>query len=118
MSPVDFSSSGTFDITETTVIGTIHNVTPKMELSFELRLENMDSSEDDSSKSILWIYGESAWWFGFNIHKSKEKSKYYIYHLQNNGLGPHYNIRKSNSIRYSHTWQKEILQIVLSILLF
>ena len=112
MSSADFSSSGTFDISGTNVIGAIHRITPKMEFSFELKIENMDSCEDGSSKSILWIHGESAWWFGFNIHKSSEESKYYIFHLQNNGLGPHYNIRKLNPIRYSNTWQKEILKIV------
>ena len=92
-----------------TEIGRITSITPDMEFSFELKIEDMNSCIVDNPYWVLWIPD----WFNFNIKKSTEESKFYISHIQDNGLGKHLNIRQSNQISYANNWQKEFLLKIL-----
>ena len=106
------SNDGTYDLSRPTKIGKIKSITPNMEFSFELKIENMDSSNVDRHNYVLLIGN----WFCFQIHKSTEPSKYYIYHVPYNGLGSHDNIRKQNLLTFPNNWQKEFLFKILMIL--
>ena len=107
-----WSNHGTFDISTGTEIGKIKSITPNMEFSFELKIENMDLCEVERFNRVLMIWP----WFDFGIKKSTEPSKYYIYHVQYNGLGSHDNIRKQNLLTFPNNWQKEFLFKILMIL--
>ena len=55
----------------------------------------------------------------FGIYKSTEKSKFYIRHSQNNGLGYHNDIRKQYPITFTNNWRKELLlKILMTLSLF
>ena len=105
------SNDGTFDISRQKAIGKIKSITPNMEFSFELKIENMDSCRVDDYNRVLSIGG----WFYFDIKKSTEKSKFYVYHAQQNGcqLGCHDDICKQNPITFTNNWQKEFLSKIL-----
>ena len=99
-----FSNDGTFDLS-TTKIGTLKTITQNMEVSFEMKIQNMDSFDVDNYNDVLWIEG----WFYFDISKSFEESNFYIYHEQRNGLGHHNYIQKESPISFSNSWKKEFL---------
>ena len=80
-----------------------------MELSFEIKIEDLSSIEVDGYKAVLWIGS----WFRFGLRKSAEESQYYIFHWQFNGLGEHREILKANPISFSNIWKKEFLEIIL-----
>ena len=71
-----FVSKNSFEISTKTEIGQIKTLTPKMEVNFEIKIDNMDSCRIDGAKTVLWIFG----WFGFCIKKSHQEAKFYIYH--------------------------------------
>ena len=106
-----FYNDGTYDLSQNTTIG---GITQNMEVSFEMRIENMDSCFVDGINFVFWISG----WFNFGIKKSTEESKFYISHQQENGLGRHYNIRIQNPIIYANNWQKEFLSKFLRLFHF
>ena len=84
-------------------------ITMDMEVSFEMKIEDLGSIGVGGYKSVLDIKG----WFYFGLRKSAEESKYYIYHRQYNGLGIHGEILKSNPICFSNNWKKEFLAKIL-----
>ena len=100
-----WSNDGTFDISMNTYIGKIKSITPNMEVSFELKIENMDSLDVDGYNLVLEI-GE---WFWFGIYKSTEASKFYIKNEQRNGLAYQNRICYQNPLSYTNDWQKEFL---------
>ena len=95
-----WSNDGTFD-TETK-IGSIKSITPNMEVSFELKIENMDSCDVVEYNRVFRIH----YWFYFGIKKSTEASKFYIFH---SGLGSCRYLHKQNSFNYTNNWQKKFL---------
>ena len=81
-----------------------------MEVTFEIKIEDLDSAKVNGHKTVLFIFG----WFDFGVRKSAKESMYYIYHSQNvTGLGSHDEILKSNPISVSNNWKKEFLQTFL-----
>ena len=83
------------------IIGKIKTITPNMEVSFEMQIEKLGSSEVDAYRRVLAIQN----WLYFGIRKATE-STYYIDHQQCNGLEQH-DIRKSNPFKVSNDWKKE-----------
>ena len=63
----------------------------------------------DDYKTVFFMSG----WFYLGLRKSVEKSKFYIYHNHENGLGRHTEIRKSKPIIFSNDWKKECLEKIL-----
>ena len=106
-----FYNDGTYYLSKYTKIGGIKTITQNMEVSFEMRIENMDLCDVDGYIGVLRIVGVgwSVGWFYFGIKKSSEESKFCIYHKQENGLGRHDNIRIQKPIIYAKNWQKEFL---------
>ena len=104
-----WSNDGTYDVSNYTKIGKIKSITPNMEFSFELKIENMDSNIVHWDNEVLWIGGVASTWFWFIIKRSTEESKYYIRHVQYNGLGDHMDICQQNPLSYTNNWQKEFL---------
>ena len=101
-----FLNDDTFDIGDKTKIGSIRTISPNMEISFELSIQDMDSCNVDYRERVLIIKD----YFRFAIRKSAQEARYYIDHEQFNGLGSHDEIQKSNPISYnSDNWQKEFL---------
>ena len=100
-----FSNDGTFDLSKITEIGRFKTITQNMEVSFEMKIPNMDSCDVDGYNYVLLFRG----WFVFFIRKSTEESKFYIRHRQENGLGRHDDIQKKNPISCSNSWKKEFL---------
>ena len=97
---------GTFNpLSEKRKIGTLKTITQNMEVSFEMKIQNMDLCVVGRYNRVLQIPG----WFYFDISKSTEESKFYIYHYQTNGLGSHYDIPKKGPISFSNSWKKEFL---------
>ena len=121
-----WSNDGTYDVSKYAKIGKIKSITPNMEFSFELKIENMDSCEPhmNSMFSHCEVDYEGNWvlfgpaWFNFIIQKSTEASKYYICHWQDNGLGYHKDICKQNPITFKNNWQKEFLSKILMVFYF
>ena len=107
-----WSNDGTFDLVKYNFIDDIKSITPNMELSFELKIENMDSSWIHRQNWVFWINK----WFGFGIKMSSEASKYYIILSQLDGLGYHAGIRKQNPITFTKNWQKDFLSKILMII--
>ena len=107
-------NNGTFDISNETFVGNIKNLTPSMDISFELKIENMDSLKVDGYVCALRIDE----YFKFALRKSSKESKYYIDYWQYNGCGGYRCIRQSNPIHYSNTWQKGFFEITVFIILY
>ena len=84
-------------------IGNIKTITPNMEISFEMQIENFNSIEVDDYRCALTIQN----WLVLGIKKATE-STYNIYHEQKNGLGRQQDIRKSNPFKVSNDWKKKI----------
>ena len=107
-----WSNDGTFDMSSGTEIGKIKSITPNMEFSFELKIENMDGCTDSCRDIGCWCFKlvlGIGGWFDFNLDNAKEESKFLISHDQKNGLGYHYDICKQNPITFTKNWQKEFL---------
>ena len=85
------------------IIGKIKTITPNMEVSFEMQIENLDSIGVGVYRCLFWI--DYSLYFGI---KKATKSTYYIDHEQKNGLGRQQDIRKSNPFQFSNDWKKEI----------
>ena len=103
-----FSNDGTFDFSEGTKIGTFKTITQNMEVSFEMKIPDMDSCDVGDYNLVLEIGGLEDW-FDFAIRKSTQESKFYINHEQENGLGRHNDIQEENPISCSNSWKKEFL---------
>ena len=119
-----WSNHGTFDISRQTAIGKIKSITRNMDISFELKIENMDSCKVDDLHVVLLISSTSKnlGWFWFGIKKSSEKSKFYIYHSQSNGLaeqlGTYRYSRQFNPLSYTNNWQKDFLAKISTTIIF
>ena len=50
-----FFNDATYHLSGKTKAGLISAVTPDMEISFELKIENIDSCETDEYECVLWI---------------------------------------------------------------
>ena len=97
---------GTFNpLSEKRKIGTLKTITQNMEVSFEMKIQNMDECRIGGCNYVLLIPG----WFRFDITKSPEESKFHIRHRQMNGLGDHDDIPKKSPISFSNSWKKEFL---------
>ena len=90
-------------------MGQIKTITMSMEVSFEMKIENLFSIRVDDYKEVLNIDG----WFWFGLRKSAEESKYYITNYWYRTLGEHDGILKLNPISCSNNWKKEFLETIL-----
>ena len=89
-------------------MGQIKTITMSMEVSFEMKIENLFSIRVDDYKEVLNIDG----WFWFGLRKSAEESKYYITNYWYRTLGEHDGILKLNPISCSNNWKKEFLETI------
>ena len=109
-----FTHNGPEDLSKEEIIGKIKTMTENMEVSFDMKIEDVDECDDDYFYYVLLI----EHWFDFAIRKSNEESKYYLHHEQWNGLGEHKEILKPNPINVSNNWKKEFLERFLKTHLF
>ena len=106
---------GPLNLSEEKKIGkiTIGEITMNMEVSFEIKIEDLSSLRVDEYKWVLGIMKDFVAFFRFDLRISAQESKYHIGHLQSNGLGIHKKILESNPISFSNDWKKEFLEIIL-----
>ena len=102
----NFNYNGPLDLSQRKNIGQIKTITMDMEVRFEMKIQDLGSVGVDDYK---WVFGIDGW-FWFYLRKSAEESKYYINHMQWNGLGEHDEILKSNPMSFSNNWKKEFLE--------
>ena len=108
--PLRWSDDGTYDVSKFTRIGKIVSIAPKMEVSFELKIENMDLY---CYNRVLSMYG----CFWLDIRRANESPKFYIRYSQFNGLGGN-DICRQNPITFPNNWLKEFLSKILMVIFY
>ena len=103
-----FIYNETIDLSRLNCIGKIETITANMEISFEMKIENIDSCKSDEPYWVLAIGG----WFYLKMKKSTAESNcYYISIEQRNGFHRKFGvIRLTIPISVSNYWKKECLE--------